>query len=194
MTTKTWLSGLMVAALCIVASITTLNTQAQPEDLSSLLVANENESVKADPAQTQTIPWGKPVEGVRCRLRIDQRSWPRGTVPELFADLQNQGERELSMAIESESWEFEIDGTWHKPSVFSSGERRYLPLAAGQRQQNVEVWTDANRKLDELGPGPHTLRVARILPSAVEGPLKEQIRVVSNPIEIEVIPNQHADH
>ncbi len=133
------------------------------------------------------IAWGEPTEGVQCRLRVDQRSWPQGTVPKLFADLHNQGKRDLSIAIEAESWEFEIDGKWHKPSVFRSGIRRYLPLAAGQQQLNVEVWTDAHKKLDELTPGAHTLRLARILPSAMEGPANDQIRVVSNPVEIEVV-------
>jgi len=154
--------------------------------------------VVSNPLEINVLPvdddvaWGKPVEGVQCHLRVDHRSWRQGTVPKLFADLRNQSKRDLSIALESESWEFEIDGKWRKPSIYWSGVRRHLPLAAGRRQLNLEVWTNSTEGLDELTLGTHTLRVARILSSALKGPVNQRLRVVSNPIEIEILPNQLA--
>ncbi len=142
-------------------------------------------------AKDQGSAWGKAVEGVQVRLRADKLTWQQGTQPKLFADLRNRGEQDRSIALEHESWEIEIDGKWHSPNGWRSGIRRSLPLAVGQTQRKVEVWDwsweNIKEAVQELPPGKHTLRVARILPSAMEGPVSEQFRVVSNPIEIEIV-------
>ncbi len=142
-------------------------------------------------AKDQGSAWGKAVEGVQVRLRADKLTWQQGTQPKLFADLRNRGKQDRSIALEHESWEIEIDGKWHSPNGGRSGIRRSLPLAVGQTQRNVEVWDwlweNIKEAVQELPLGKHTLRVARILPSAMEGPVSEQFRVVSNPIEIEIV-------
>jgi len=166
--------------------ICTLNSTSTDAAEKPLRVVSNPFKVEILPVDDD-VAWGEPTDGVQCRLRVDSHSWPQGTAPKLFADLHNQGKRDLSVALESESWELEIDGKWHKPGAFRTGLRRYLPLARGQRQLNVEVWIDPNKKLRHLTPGTHTLRVARILSSALEAPVKERIRVVSNPVEIEIV-------
>ena len=132
--------------------------------------------------------WGWAVEGVQFRLHPDKSSWPQGTRPELLADFRNQGTRDLRIALENESWRLEIDGKWHRPNTGNTGERRWLPLEPGQYQPNFPIWIgiddNLDRKLRELKPGKHTLRVARHL---------TRLRVVSNPIEIKILPNQPAD-
>jgi hypothetical protein len=104
----------------------------------------------------------------------------------LFADLRNQGNRNLRIALEFESWELEIDGTWHKTDGIFSGDRRYLPLAPGAQQKNLEVRIAGNlaQRLRALEPGKHTLRVARLIPESRPG--DDVFRVVSERAEIEI--------
>jgi hypothetical protein len=140
-------------------------------------------------AEGEKTAWGPAVEGVQCRLRAEKPTWPQGTVPKLFADLRNPGKRNLRVAVESESWEIEIDGKWQKTDKGFEGDRNYLPLAPGGQQQDLKVWIHADdnlgRKLRALQPGKHTLRAARLLNSS-RSPGEDVLRVVSNPIEIEI--------
>ena len=138
--------------------------------------------------------WGLAVEGVQCRVRAEKPIWSQGTVPKLFADLRNKGKRDLQIALEHESWEIEIDGKWHETHTFMSGLRRHLPLGPAQQQQDLEVWIHANdsisQKLRALGPGRHMLRVARLINYDTR-PREEMLRVISNPVEIEIAPKSH---
>ncbi len=142
--------------------------------------------------------WGNAVEGVQCRVRAEKPTWPQGALPKLFADLRNQGKRNLRIALESESWELEIDGTWHQPNTGFSGLRRYLPLPPGGQQQDLEVWIldvdNLGKRLRALEPGKHALRVARLIPYFRSG--EDVLRVVSNPVQIEIVadkPGSDAD-
>jgi WD40 repeat protein len=158
------------------------------------VVANPIEIVPDEPgAEDEKTAWGPAVEGVQCRVRAEKPAWPQGSVPKLLADLRNQGQRNLRIAIESESWEIEIDGTWHRPSTAFSGDRRYLPLGPAGQQENLEVWIpdvdNLAERLRALQPGKHTLRVARLL-NSTRAPGEEILRLVSNPIEIEIVPTK----
>jgi beta-lactamase regulating signal transducer with metallopeptidase domain len=134
--------------------------------------------------------WGNPVDGVQCRLRAEKSTWPQGSIPKLFADLRNRGQQNLRIAIESESWELEIDGQWHKPDNFFSGSRRYLPLGPGQLQRDMEVWLptvdNLAHQFQALKPGKHTIRIARLFNDPWR-PGDEVLRVVSNPIQIQIV-------
>jgi beta-lactamase regulating signal transducer with metallopeptidase domain len=136
--------------------------------------------------------WGEAVEGVRCHVQAEKSSWTQGSIPKLFADIQNQGQRNLRIAIENESWEVEIDGKWYKTNFLFTGDRRYLPLQAGQQQQNLVVpiiaFDNIGQALGNLESGKHILRVARLLNSRSYG--EEILRIVSNPIEIEILPEE----
>jgi len=160
-------------------------------ELTETTKAAERQASKREAAETEEVDWGPATEGVRYRLRAENASWPQGTTPKLFVDLQNQGKRDLSIAIEHESWEIEIDGKWHSPSGGQSGLRRSLPLSAGQTQRNVEVWDwlweNMKKAVQELPLGKHTIRVACTLPGFGVPAAKPLIRVVSNPIEVEVV-------
>jgi predicted Ser/Thr protein kinase len=148
--------------------------------------------VASNPVEIEIVgpaeEWGPAVEGVQCRVRAEKPTWPQGALPKLFADLRNQGKRNLRIALESESWEIEIDGKWHRPNNGFTGRRRYLPLAPGQEQPNLDVWIldvdNQGRRLRALEPGRHILRVARLIPEF--GPGEDVLRLVSNPIEIEI--------
>ena len=148
----------------------------------------EYRPAESPPTAKAERDWGAAVEGVQMRVRAEKSTWPQGTMPKLFADLRNQGKRNLRIALEHESWEMEIDGKWHKTNVGVSGLRRYLPLGPGGEQQNLEPWIFADdnvgRKLRALEPGKHTLRVARLIPEFRPG--EDVFRVVSERVEIEI--------
>lgn len=94
--------------------------------------------------------------------------------------------------MEHDSWELEIDGQWLTVNGGVSGDRRHLPLAAGQTQRNVEVWPwlweNMTKALEKLPPGKHTLRVARLLNGEGRSPNDPpQIRIVSQSVALEVV-------
>jgi hypothetical protein len=136
--------------------------------------------------------WGPAVEGVQMRVTEDKFTLAEGGKIDLRVDLRNRGNRDRRIALEHESWELEIDGKWYLPSGGASGFRRELPLATGQTQRNLEVWDwlweNLTTTVQQLPPGKHTLRVARTLPGFGVPRGQSRIRVVSNPVEIEIVP------
>jgi prepilin-type processing-associated H-X9-DG protein len=135
--------------------------------------------------------WGDAVDGVRCHVQAEKTSWIQGSIPKFSADIKNHGQRNLRIAIEHESWEVEIDGKWFKTNNYVSGDRRYLPLETGQQQRNLTVqiisFDNIGQALGNLEPGKHNVRVARLL-NSTRNPGEETLRIVSNPIEIEILP------
>jgi len=155
---------------------------------------------KAAPGKKVLLPeadktsWGPAVEGVQCRVRVEKPTWPQGTLPKLFADLRNQGKRKRQLiALEPGCWQVEIDGQWHQTDSYAPPIENDLPLGPGEQLQDREVRIPADdnisEKLRELRPGKHVLRVAKYLHESREGPGEsaKRFRVVSNPIEIEIV-------
>jgi len=116
--------------------------------------------------------------------------WPKGSVPKLLADLRNFGKQDRKIAIELESWEFEIDGKRHMIDFGVDGDRRYWSLGPGMERHGLKVGVypdgSLSRKLRALKPGKHRIRVTRLFH---ERSFEERLRVVSNPIEIEIVPD-----
>lgn len=157
------------------------------------------------PAVEDALPWGKPIEGVSCRLRAEQRTWKAGQTPELLADIRNRGTRNLGLGKAQNYGELELDGAWY----VWAGPRLGLPpalLLPGQAQYGISFsltteWQarDGGKPL-EAKPGRHTVRVAlgpgpvQLNPPGEKGPedKRPDLRVVSNPVEIEVVEQAEA--
>ncbi len=141
--------------------------------------------------------WGQPVEGVRMRVTKGTYKIVQGEKLDLHVDIHNNGEIDRRIDLEHEAWELEIDGKWLQVTGGVSGVRRHLLLASGQTQTNVEVttwlWENMAEALKDLPPGKHTLRVARLLNGESRSPKSPpQIRIVSQPIKIEIVINGDA--
>ena len=139
-----------------------------------------------DKSQASSV-WGPAVNGIQFRLRAEKPTWPQGTLPKFFADLRNRGKLDRRIALEHESWEFEVDGKRYPNNFGIEGDRRYLPLGPGQEQRDLDVWIfseeNVDRKLRTLDVGKHTVRITRLFH---EGAFEDRMSVVSNPIEIEI--------
>ncbi|NQT18877.1 MAG: sigma-70 family RNA polymerase sigma factor [Planctomycetes bacterium] len=138
-------------------------------------------------------PWGAPVDGVQCRLRPEKRVWRVGDVPKLKAEVLNQGKRDFDFLKSEAHFEVQYDGRWyvHGAGEILSGNKLFGP---GKRYEGISIglgnyWCgkeDVKKRL-QLAPGKHIVRVA-LDDALVPKPAGEMIRVVSNPVEIEVIP------
>jgi formylglycine-generating enzyme required for sulfatase activity/beta-lactamase regulating signal transducer with metallopeptidase domain len=137
------------------------------------------------------LDWGEAIEGVQFHIRTPDSSWGVGEGVVLQADFRNLGEKDRRIDLEHESWELEIDGQWHSPNASVSGVRRSLPLAAGETQHDLDVWNwlweNITEAVYDLPSGRHTLRVARTLPYVGVPPRGPALRVISNPVEIEIV-------
>ena len=158
--------------------------------------------------------WGQAVEGVQVRLRAKQLKWKLGKGPQLYADVRNLGTRNLLVYRAARFWtssELEIDGRWYRRALPKHGYRPPLSdLVPGRQFDNILVnlrrgWSvvaapsqDAGETgvtLSEgrltLAPGKHTIRVAPTMPLKGNRP-GDHVRVISNPVEIEILPAEPA--
>jgi beta-lactamase regulating signal transducer with metallopeptidase domain len=164
-------------------------------------------NARKKPATLPAAQWGKAVDGVQVRLRAKQSKWKQSTVARLWADVRNQGERNLLVRTELNSCELEVDGRWYRwlvttwgmpmpPQPFPPG-RQYdniavdvgrsrgsweLKASEGARRSSRDEW------MLKLTAGKHTIRVAFTATAAKNAPGKP-VRAVSNPVEIEIEPD-----
>ncbi len=141
------------------------------------------------------VTWGKSSDGVQCRLRADKLVWEAGEVPILKADVRNRGKRELWVLRAQAGCELEFDGKWFEQKEIAA---QISPFPPGQRYDDIPITLDdpwVTPRDDErlrLEPGKHKVRVAFISQPAGSdkgGP----VRVVSNPVEIEILPSSSAE-
>ena len=143
--------------------------------------------------------WGEAAEGVQVRLRAAKSRWNEGTVARLWADVRNQGERNLFVCTQFNRCELEVDGRWYRGPFPGGVLMRPQPFPPGSRHQNIgadlhEAWElkgarmprGTEREMLKLTGGKHTIRVAFTAPVAKNAPGKP-VRAVSNPVVIEVI-------
>jgi hypothetical protein len=146
-------------------------------------------SAQQSPAKRKVSwAWGEAVAGVQCRLRADVFNWPSNTVPELKADVRNQGKGELSVAQTQQLCELEVDGAWYQwqgeVDVKSSA------LGPGRHYEDIRIRLEKNwhgkesKKPLTLAEGKHTVRVAFLADATEKGAYA--VRVESNKVEIEI--------
>jgi hypothetical protein len=137
-------------------------------------------------------PWGEAIDGVQCHLLPEKSTWKAGQTPQLQAALRNAGKRQLSMELYPTSWDVQYDGVWYHATARFSGGVELLRLKPGDQRNGISLLLEDRfewvSKKDSLRlvfrPGRLTLRAAFHL-DADDG---SGLRVVSNPVEIEILP------
>ena len=141
---------------------------------------------------TVGVPWGKPVEGVQVRVVCVYRVWGRKNYPSFEAEVRNQGRRDLTLCQAGTTVELLVDQTWYQWRRHSAPADAWSPFPPGQHFKDIDL--GVNWRDDEHGGervkrdlGKHTVRFAFIArPKEPDG--GEPVRVVSNPVEVEVLP------
>jgi len=157
-----------------------------------------------DPKQPET-QWGELVEGVQCRLRAVKSRWNEGAVPRLWANVRNQGVRNLLVRRQFNRCELEVDGKWYRRPLRTLGIlMKRKPFPPGRQYDNIAVDLDqwwelaASQNAGQPGmseperlkltPDKHNIRVAFTATAAKNAPGKP-VRAVSNPVEIQIKPD-----
>ena len=124
--------------------------------------------------------WGAAVEGLQCRLRPDKQDWQSSETPGFNFDLRNTGKRTFAFwpAHKRERAQIQFDGKWHRWPDAVMIDSHAWPLAPGSRYNAVTIDLDPRFGI-ETRPGKHIVRIAYCL---------EGVRVVSNPVGIEILP------
>lgn len=139
--------------------------------------------------------WGEAVEGVQVRLQTDNTTWKAGEVPKLKADVRNNGVRELLIYRTQPVCELSVDGQSYLCKV---NRVKSLPLGPSKQYDGLEITLDSRwysqgaYKALRLSPGKHTIQVTSKLDDARKGaiePVPTPVIVKSNPVEIEILPN-----
>ena len=156
-----------------------------------LAKSNELTITVLEKATQPAEEWVEPVEGVQVRLRADKKVWQAGGIPSLRANVRNQGKRDLFVAQAQQVCELELDGQWYtwqgEISVRSSWfppDREYknIPISLGKEWHSKVGHRSLTLTLDK-----HTVRISFMCRPTGNDAGKE-IRVISNPVEIEIIP------
>ncbi len=163
----------------------------------------QNRQAVKEAASQASTAWGEAVEGVQVRLRAKQSTWNEGEVPRLWADVRNQGKRNLLVRTRDFGCELEVDGRWYRCPVYLGTIPPPRPLPPGRQYDDIAVvlgrywqlavsrdarapWKTGPEQLGKLAPGKHTIRVAFMTTAAKNAPGKP-FRAVSNPVEIEIV-------
>jgi len=162
------------------------------------LAATEGDRTAQTPADTA---WGEAVEGVDCRLWTDLRVWEADQTPVLNAEVRNRGKLALKIVPDATLQELQFDGKWYtSPERFEEGAallKQPSPFPPGKEYGNLPVrllpdrwgWFGSPQPGPAVPKGPkpgkHSVRIAFTAQPA--DPAKgKPLRVVSNPVEIEI--------
>jgi beta-lactamase regulating signal transducer with metallopeptidase domain len=140
--------------------------------------------------------WGPAIKGVQVRLGVEKRVWKVGETPTLKVDVRNGAKSTLfDTDGRPDIYNLEFDGHWYVNGS-RVRKRRRLQVLTGRQAEDLGVlplspkyW----RKISpaaELTPGKHTVRVAfaGTLGARLKADGGKPVRVVSNPVEIEILP------
>ena len=150
-----------------------------------ITTSNEAPSVTAN-------PWGSPVDGVSVQLRAEHFAWTVEDAVALAATMRNQGQRSLRVAQAQQLGELEVDGvSYHwaghtevKSSTFPPG-RQYNDIPVNLTTN----WQTKEGKPLQLGPSRHTVRFIVVAPTLNDTGGTPPIRAVSNPIQLNLVPD-----
>ncbi|MHC4657984.1 MAG: hypothetical protein ACYS83_02250 [Planctomycetota bacterium] len=143
---------------------------------------------------------GAKREGVQIRLRAERLTWRKGETPppRFRVDMRNRGTRELRLVLALKRFEVQLDGVcYERADGVQWGFVREVPFGPGQELTDFPFWLEENiwrrgdRGLD-LTPGRHRIRVA-FSPSPTARDSGFPFRAVSNPVEIDILPEEKLD-
>ena len=95
------------------------------------------EATNTDTSPGEATSWGKPVEGVQCRLLPEKSTWKAGQTPRLQADLRNRGKGEVNLGLAPENWEVQYDGVWYRSTARNQGAVELLRLKPGAQRDGI---------------------------------------------------------
>ncbi|MHC4743588.1 MAG: HEAT repeat domain-containing protein [Planctomycetota bacterium] len=144
--------------------------------------------------------WSRHAEGFQIRAHAAKYRWQIGETPIFKAYLRNLGPHSaLVPLVYQNGWEVEVDGKWHHCPIRNTA--LPYPLTPYTQHDNIAIellgewqgkplWVGkADKQALKLSPGFHEIRVA--LPfgcKMVEGEDKP-LRLLSEPFEIEIVPD-----
>jgi hypothetical protein len=139
--------------------------------------------------------WGEETEGLQSKLQADRIIWKYGEIPTFKASVRNHGMRELFIANYQRGCELQFDGRWYYFWTGSNSASILYGAFEPGRQYNdtpislVENWRskEGNKPIN-INPGKHTIRVA--FDTIPFDKNKNHVRLVSNPVEIEILPEE----
>jgi len=162
------------------------------------IVAPGGETVNAAPA------WGEPVEGAQCRLEPEKARWAADEVPKLTAYVRDPGKSGLWLTNPpAVGARLQVDGQWYRwsgevqwrgPAHSPCGDRGPFAFALSR---DWRKWSDETQEMSAKDPlklshGKHTVRFAyeayHIPMGARASDAKEPLLLVSNSVEIEILP------
>ncbi len=140
---------------------------------------------------TEPIPdgWGESYQGVKVRLAADKPKWKQGDEPRFKVEVLNVGNTALQILIGPRV--LYVDATWFE----SAADEHLRPLDPGGRHESIvilkpEIWR-SRVELLHLKPGKHEIRVSYDL---LGSPYDMDLRLLSNPVEIEILPGEELRH
>ncbi|MHC4742353.1 MAG: M56 family metallopeptidase, partial [Planctomycetota bacterium] len=151
-------------------------------------------SADADTEKPRAV-WGEEFRGLRARLQAERVVWKAGEIPSFEARILNQGQSDLAFWPAQYAFEVEVDGRWYmsyppgydvpNETVSPGSKSRSITISSGYKwfdkeYRNSRRGPERFRRLT-LHPGRHTVRAAYLLSN-------NSGRVISNSIEIEILP------
>jgi|GEM_PF-5567551 hypothetical protein len=135
-------------------------------------------------AKSKNAPWGEEADGIKARLRTNQKNWASNRAVELRADIGNFGQDNVYLIRSAEAHEIEVDGRRYR---VTTGGGKSSMLSRGTAFANLRIrlgkqWESSKdgRPL-ELSNGEHKIRLVFEVTSEREWPL-----IVTNSVTINV--------
>jgi len=126
--------------------------------------------------------WGKPVEGLQCRIWSDHTRWSRITPRTFRAVIRNRGAKAAKVVTDQAAWQLQFDGQWYRWSP--GGGSKPVAFRPGATHENIRFWLCRNWVRASGGEpivmtaGRHRVRVALVAqPAEAEG---DAVRFESN--------------
>ncbi len=171
------------------------NTVLQVEDT---VVVADKKSASSSPEKLPDTPWGDPVEGIFCRIRLAPIAAQPGSMnqpaaPPLLVDIRNDGKRQLITFQTRAELSVQWDGIWYR---WTGGtDAKSSDLGPGRHYESISLnltsygfqqsWEDEKNNLLQLTPGPHKIRVATTC-DPLPGSADKEVHIESSELTITV--------
>jgi beta-lactamase regulating signal transducer with metallopeptidase domain len=152
------------------------------------------EVLAAPEMERWTIPsWGEASEGLQARLMARKPQWKADEQPAILVTVRNGSTKDFNVDYHTPAWEVECDGRWYHYIGRPHSGPPVSPVKPNEERADIHLllyapaWVEKSGEELPLTPGKHTIRVASN-PTSAEPADAAGVRVVSNPVEIEILP------